>query len=564
MDFERGEAMFLGLDMGGTHVDGVIIDQGRVVKTVKNPTDRDDLFFSVWTTLQELIQGVEPEDIKRINLSTTVSTNAIVENKMEAVGMIIQSGPGLPQEFLACGEENLFISGYVDHRGKAVKGIKEAEVLAGVKMFQKASIKNCAVVTKFSPRNASQELKIKELIKNDFSTITLGHRLSGKLNFPRRVFTSYLNAAVGNSFQSFVRNLSKSLDKVGISAPVYILKADGGTMDLATASAQPVETILSGPAASLMGLTALLPVKGDGVLLDIGGTTTDFFFLADGVPLFEPLGSIIGGYKTLVRSIYSRSIGLGGDSSLQIEQGELKIGPQRAGKPLALGGIEATPTDAMIVLGQLTMGDSAKSIQGLQVLGEKLGLGPQQMATAVLEKMGEIIKEELLVLLEKINSKPVYTIRELLYGKKIVPKELGLIGGPAKSLAPVLGEKLKLPCFYPKHFPVANAIGAALAKVTTEVTLLADTELGSLRVAETAYYEKINKGYTLEKAVQQAKALLQEKAATLGEEGKVEAEITEAESFNMVRGFSAGGKNIRVKAQITPGLLYSLRGEAND
>ncbi len=556
--------MLIGLDMGGTHVDGVLIDKGQVLKTIKNPTRWDNLFYSIWTTLQELAEGVDLKDIERINLSTTISTNAIAENKVEAVGMIIQSGPGLPKEFLACGDENLFVSGYVDHRGKTVKGINKAEILAGIENFKEKSIKNCAVVTKFSPRNAAHELKIKEMIEGNFATVTLGHRLSGKLNFPRRVFTSYLNAAVSSIFRSFVQNLLAALAKAGITAPVYILKADGGTMSIDTALEQSVDTILSGPAASLMGLTALLPIEGDGVLLDIGGTTTDFFFLADGVPLFEPLGITISNYKTLVRSIYSHSIGLGGDSRLQIEKGELKIGPLRAGKPMALGGTEATPTDAMIALGQLTMGEEAKSVQGMRDLGKKLGLSSQQMATAVLEKMGEIIKEEIFLLLAKINSKPVYTIRELLYGKKVVPKELGLIGGPAKSLAPILGKKLNMPCYYPKYFPVANAVGAALAKITTEVTLLADTELGSLRIAETAYSEQINKGYTLEKAVEQAKELLAEKARSLGEKGKVEVEIVEAESFNMVRGFSSGGKNIRVKAQIKPGLSCSLRGEEDD
>ena len=188
----------------------------------------------------------------------------------------------------------------------------------------------------------------------------MGHSLSGKLNFPRRVFTSYLNSAVYDTFNGFSTSIRKSMKQEGIDAPLFILKADGGTINLATAEEKPVETILSGPAASFMGLNAMIKTYKDAILLDIGGTTTDIFFLADGVPLFEPLGIKIGDYKTLVRAIYSVSIGLGGDSSIEVEDVhlkdglediKLKIGPNRAGYPYALGGPKPTPTDAMIVLG---------------------------------------------------------------------------------------------------------------------------------------------------------------------------------------------------------------------
>ena len=110
--------MIVGLDMGGTNIDGVIIENGVMVNRVKKPTNRNDLFESIWITLGELLSGYDNTKIDRINLSTTVSTNAIVENKTTPVGMIIQSGPGMPHDFLACGDENMFISGYIDHRGE--------------------------------------------------------------------------------------------------------------------------------------------------------------------------------------------------------------------------------------------------------------------------------------------------------------------------------------------------------------------------------------------------------------------------------------------------------------
>jgi len=112
--------VIVGIDMGGTNIDGVIIENGRIIKTIKRPTDRGDLFNTIYSTLKELLDGYDKSQIERINLSTTVSTNAIVENKLTPVGMIIQPGTGMAYDFLACGKENAFITGYVDHRGKVV------------------------------------------------------------------------------------------------------------------------------------------------------------------------------------------------------------------------------------------------------------------------------------------------------------------------------------------------------------------------------------------------------------------------------------------------------------
>lgn len=474
--------MIVGLDMGGTNIDAVIIEDGKILKTVKQPTNRDDLFESIWGTLSILLKGYDKSKIKRINLSTTVSTNAIVEEKTSPVGVIIQSGPGLNNKFLACGDENMFISGYVDHRGEIVKGLDSSEIREGVRLFKEKNIQHCAVVTKFSTRNPNHEIKINNAIKENFSHVTMGHTLSGKLNFPRRVFTSYLNSAVYDTFKDFALYIKKSLEKEGISAPVFILKADGGTMNLDASEKKPVETILSGPAASFMGINAMLDTDKDAVLLDVGGTTTDIFFLVDGVPLFEPLGIKIGPYNTLVRAIYSVSIGLGGDSGIDIKNGNIKIGPKREGVPYALGGPKPTPTDAMIVLGNINEGDREKAHEAMKILGKQLNLPVEDTAKAVLETMASMIKDKVNELLQEINSKPVYTIKELLYGKKVEPSLINIIGGPADILAPILEEKFNLPCYFPKSYDVANAIGAALAKTTTEITMVADTERQILSV----------------------------------------------------------------------------------
>jgi len=557
--------LIIGLDMGGTNIDGVIVEKGKIIKAIKKPTNRDNLFNSIWTTLKELLSGYDNTKIERINLSTTVSTNAIVENKLSPVGMIIQPGPGLPYDFLACGDENVFISGYIDHRGEIIKDFNLFEIKNAIKLFKEKNIKAYAVVTKFSIRNPSIEMKIKGILENEIpnSFITMGHTISGKLNFPRRVYTSYLNSAVYSIFNEFLNNIKKSLEKEGINAPVFILKADGGTMNISTAEKKPVETILSGPAASLMGINAMLPTNEDAILLDIGGTTTDIFFLADGVPLFEPWGIRIGKYKTLIRAIYSVSIGLGGDSSICVRNGRIKIGPQREGVPYAFGGPKPTPTDAMITLElidenafRLTHDNVKKAYEAMTLLGKELNLSAKDMAKLILSTMGDIIRNKVDELLHEINSRPVYTVKELLYGKKIKPKLINIIGGPSKVLAPVLEEKFNLPCYYPKNYSVANAIGAALARPTTEITMFVDTSKKTLSVPELGLYEKISGNYTLDKAKEKALELVKKSALSLGASiEEIEAEIVEESSFNMVRGFYTIGKNMRIKAQVKPGLI---------
>lgn len=551
--------------MGGTHIDAVIIKNGKVINTVKESTKPDDLFGSIWGTLQKLLDEYDVSKIKKINLSTTVSTNAIIENKTPPIGMIIQSGPGINHDFLACGEENIFISGYVDHRGRVVKELNSREIKDAIDLFKRKNIKASAIVSKFSTRNPNHELEIKNLMEEDFQTITMGHTISGKLNFPRRVFTSYLNSAVHSSFKDFSDNIKKSLENEGIDAPIFILKADGGTMNLETAEEKPVETILSGPAASFMGLNAMLHTEEDAILLDIGGTTTDIFFLADGVPLFEPLGIEIGSYNTLVRAIYSHSMGLGGDSSISIKNNKLKIGPDRQGHAYAFGGPKATPTDAMIVLGLIENENKEKAYESMEILGNQLDLSPKDVALKILETMGNMIKEKLDELLYKINSHPVYTVKELLHGKQIKPKRINIIGGPAKILAPILEEKFNIPSSYPENYHVANAVGAALAKTTKEITILADTALGKLSVPELGIYENIDSNYTLDCGKKRAEELLIGSVIAMGgEENDIETEIIEASSFNMVDGFYTTGKNIRIQTQVKPGLIDKFGGDNND
>ncbi|HHP51112.1 MAG TPA: hydantoinase/oxoprolinase family protein [Moorella mulderi] len=555
--------MLIGLDMGDTHTDAVLIEGGKVIRHRKSLTDREDPLETIRKALEELLSSCPAEEIQRINLSTTLCTNAVATGQVSPVGLLLEPGPGLNPGLFACGQKNFFLQGYVDHRGKSVFPPNRGEIEEADRELQRAGIKHLAIVGKFSPRNPEHELFIRQCLSPHYEFITLGHRVSGKLNFPRRIYTAYLNSAVYSTYSVFAQAMERFIEEKGWKGPVYVLKADGGTLSLSPSRSLPVETILSGPSASIMGALALTPVVDDALILDIGGTTTDVAFLAEGIPLLEPQGITLGGYPTLVRALLSYPLPIGGDSQIKIEGNRLLIGPLRLGPCRALGGPCPTPTDALIYLNRLELGDKAEAKKAIQELAHHLGLSPEKTATTILREMASFIAEKAWRLLEKINSRPVYTIKELLLPRILKPKKVIAIGGPAFYLQRELEEALGLPVEVPSLAPVANAIGAALSQPTAELTLLADTALGVLTVPEEGLKEKIPSSFTLEQAKERALSLLRQRLSRLAPQSQgAELEVVEAQSFNMVEGFYTIGRNIRVKVQVKP-KITPLRGESN-
>ncbi|MCK4534620.1 MAG: hydantoinase/oxoprolinase family protein, partial [Syntrophobacterales bacterium] len=343
--------MIIGIDVGGTHTDAVLLDNFEIKKTAKVITDRENLIKSLMKVTEEIFSGEDPGELEKVVLSTTISTNAIVQGKTDRVGMILAAGPGLSTEMLRINEDTHFISGYVNHRGIRVAGIDRGEVSGIGDIFKKEGIDHVGIVGKFSTRNPRLEIETGDIIDGRFRHMSFGHRMSGNLNFPRRISTTYLNAAIWDTYNAFVKNVMEYVGRTNTTAPIYILKADGGTSGISQSAEYPVGSILSGPAASVMGILSLTNGSRDAVALDIGGTTTDIAIFAGGTPLLEPLGVTIDGHKTLIRGLLTRSIGVGGDSRVRYEDGRLVIGPERDGPAAAFGGPSPTPTDAMIALG---------------------------------------------------------------------------------------------------------------------------------------------------------------------------------------------------------------------
>ncbi len=557
--------MLLGIDIGGTHTDAVLIDREGVRSQAKVETIHDDLVASLNAVLEKVLNPEMRKQIRKVNLSTTLTTNAIVENRLEPVGILAVAGPGLAAE--ACnwnlGKHFHLLPGAIDHRGRLCQALDRKSAAAALANCRQAGVRVYAAVSKFSTRNPEIELELAGMAAPQSDFTSIGHRLSGRLNFPRRLATAYYNAAVWRRYNAFVDAVSTSLkERFAITAPLNILKADGGTIDLGHSRAHPVQTILSGPAASVMGIIALCEISEDAIILDIGGTTTDIAIFADGAPLLERDGVAFGGRPTLVRAIRTHSLGIGGDSRITITgPGEFRLGPERRGVPLALGGPAPTLIDAANRAGLCRLGEVERSAAGCRELAAQAGMEAGELAEKVVAGAVERIRSESLALLEEINEKPVYTVAEVLHGRRIEPRKIYVMGGPAALLAPRLAAAFELDCEVPEHYAVANAVGAALTRTTMGSELFADTGRKTLQIPNLGFTRTITRNYSLEEARAEGCRRLLEFLRDCGHAPLAEHDIAvvEAESFNVIDDFAAAAKTIRVSCQIRPGLEPGYR-----
>lgn len=548
--------MIIGLDVGGTHTDTVLLAEEGLREAVKVPTEADDLYRSVLAALEKTTQGTDPGRIRRIVLSTTLTTNAVVQNRVAPVGMVVSGGPGIDPEHHRIGDHYVCVSGAIDHRGRETEPVDDAEIRAVARRFRSEGIRHVGVVGKFSVRNPAHEDHIGRMLAEGAERVFLGHRCAGLLNFPRRIATTFLNAAVYPVHSAFFHSVKRSLESKGISVPIRILKADGGNIRFDASLDSPAETVFSGPAASVMGAAVFAPDRQDCLAMDIGGTTTDMALLVDRSPLLNPVGIEVAGIKTLVRSLEIHSVGIGGDSRVRVEAGRIAVGPERSGPAMGYGGKDFTPTDALMILGWVRDGDRDRAVEGAKPVAGALGVSVEEAAQAVFTETCRRILEEALGFVRRTQAKPVYTVHEMLDGVTVSPRRVLVLGGPAEHFARGLASLSEWDVEAVPRSPVANAIGAALARTTSQVTLFADTERGMATAPEDHFQQAVDGDFSLSDAVSLARELLQRKAVAQGANpDTLEMDTLEALSFNMVRGFRTTGRNIRVKVQVKPGLI---------
>lgn len=284
----------LGIDTGGTFTDAAVVDSaGRVIASAKSPTTHDRPVVGVVNALDAVLdaaddKGVTVADIAAVALSTTLATNAMVEGTGAHVGLILV-GFGAEEtariDGLDRAESVVHVAGGHDAHGRPLCDLDtDAVVAAADRLSESEAI---AVAAMFAVRNSQHEDAVLGQLGARAATahipVTCSHTLSGRLNGPRRAATTLANARLTAPLRRLLQAFVDGVAATGIVAPLVVVRSDGSVMSLSEAFDRPVETILSGPAASLIGGVHLAGVR-NAVVIDVGGTTTDVAVVADGTP----------------------------------------------------------------------------------------------------------------------------------------------------------------------------------------------------------------------------------------------------------------------------------------
>lgn len=341
----------LGVDTGGTYTDAVLIrDEAEVIASAKALTTRHDLAIGVGAAVRAVLaqSGVRPEKVALAALSTTLATNALVEGQGGRVALIYigfraadLDRHGLREALK--GDPALVLAGGHSHAGSEAAPLDIAALEAFLET-DAAQVSGFAVAAQFATRNPAHELQAARIIaERTGAPVTCSHHLSARLNGPKRAVTAVLNARLIGMIDRLIGRAQDVLTDLAIAAPLMVVRGDGALMSAEQARTRPIETILSGPAASIVGACWLTGVT-EALVSDIGGTTTDVAVLKDGKPAIDPEGARVGGFRTMVEAVAMRTSGLGGDSQVHVRAeglaGRVTLGPRRV-VPVSLIAAEA-------------------------------------------------------------------------------------------------------------------------------------------------------------------------------------------------------------------------------
>lgn len=554
--------MLAGIDVGGTYTDGVVLENHKLLKYTKVLTG-EDIGRSVGTALSQLLGGLEAGRVARLVLSTTLITNLLARKKTEPVGLLLLPGPGVNPVSLNFCAETTILSGAVDYRGRIIETVDLAEADEAVAKLLNKGIRHIALACKFSVRNPALEQEIAAHLQQNYPQLEIlcSHEVYGLLNWVRRANSTVLQLQVRRDYQALLQEIQTKLAELNLSCPVYILKADGGTLPLAIAARYPLESIYSGPAASVLGALAAAGPGATAVMLDIGGTTTDLGLIIQGVPLMAEKGAQVNGYPLSVRSLAVSSLALGGDTAVAVEDGRVML-REKTGAALCLGGPELTVTDILVSLGLSEIGDIDTALAAVKRQEALHTLPPGRLAQGTLQIFLDAIARRLEEMYLRWEEEPAYRVWQLLQPRYARPRAIVCIGGPAQALGKLLAQEKGWDVLIPEHADVANAIGAALAKTTLRLDFYGDTQQRAYSTNVSGIGGRLPEQIrSLEQAKAYAHGLFQEAAqAWRLEEEK--PEIIYAEGFNSIRGWDTVGKIFQIGLQTPPGLSGYLCGEA--
>ncbi len=324
----------LGIDTGGTFTDAVLVDDDkRIANAEKSLTTRFDLAVGIGDVVGSL-PAERLADVSMVSLSTTLTTNSVVEHLGAPVCVLLpgyndeqvkQSGllEILPAQLV------VRLAGGFDALGREHQPLDEDGARRAIEKL-KDEVSAFAISSMFGTRNTSHENRLKQLVVELAGLpVICGHELASSLGAPRRALTAALNARMVPPITELIGSVQKILDRHGIDAPLMLVKGDGSLASLDNAIEKPIGTVLSGPAASVIGACELSGLK-NAIIADMGGTTTDIAIVSDGKPQLSPDGANIGNWRPMVEAVQVNSIGLGGDSEIHFGGHKgLSLGPRR-------------------------------------------------------------------------------------------------------------------------------------------------------------------------------------------------------------------------------------------
>lgn len=319
----------LGIDAGGTYTDAVIIDfsSQQVVDRSKAPTTQPNPSAGIHAALDQIDQAFLP-NVSMVSLATTFATNAIVEDRGAEAGLILigygERPPDIPRSARV-----LMIKGGHTVSGEQKNQLDVVAAESSLQSFCKG-LDAVAVAAFFSVRNPEHEIRVAKIIRDKHDLpVVRGHRLSSRLDAFKRATTAWWNARLIPLISDLVKATENTLLKKGIDAHLMVVRGDGTLMSAQTALDRPVDTLLSGPAASILGAKHLSGLT-DALIVDIGGTTTDMASLSGGKVAIDPQGARVGKWRTHVEAAKVRTVGVGGDSLIALTPDRnLKVGPRR-------------------------------------------------------------------------------------------------------------------------------------------------------------------------------------------------------------------------------------------
>ncbi|GAQ17736.1 acetophenone carboxylase gamma subunit [Oceanobacillus picturae] len=448
----------LGIDVGGTNTDGVLLDRDmKVIHSLKTPTT-EDVETGIYNTISRLVKeaNVKVDNIEFTMLGTTQCTNAIVERKkLNRVAIIRIGAPagtsikplvGVPEDLKEMLDGHTYmVEGGHEFNGKEINTLNEEKIRSIAKEV-KGKVDSIAITSIFSPVDQSHEMRAAEILREELGkdiSISLSSEV-GSIGLLERENATILNASIINVAKTTAEGFEKALEHNGIHAKVFFCQNDGTLMSKAYTLKYPILTVACGPTNSLRGASFLSDNK-DAIIVDVGGTTSDVGVLVKGFPRQSSIAVDLGGVRTNFRMPDINSIGLGGGTVIRVaEDNTFKIGPDSVGHrilkdALVFGGSTLTATDVVVGLGKVQLGNP-----------ENVAHLDKNLLNKIFKQMVEMIEEAIDKVKTSATDMPVVFVGG---GSVLFPKEI-------KGASFV---------YQPENGGVANAIGSAISQISGEI-----------------------------------------------------------------------------------------------